>query len=247
MRVFFGKFYGDDAAEAKAKAEADAKIAADKVAAEKAATEAAKLKLFTQDEVNAMMADHRRTLQAKVAELSTQTADLPKYQAKIKELNESLMTKDELAKQEAERQKREHETAVSTATTERDQWKKNYLQNVFDVEFGKAASKQDVFDADQFSLILKDRCQVVEVTDDTGKGTGKYKVTMSVEENGKPLTLSCEDGLAKLKEQGKFPNQFKVGKVPGTGGSNFGSHDKPVGNGMPTYTDFQKLARQRNT
>lgn len=244
MHSFLSKFYGDDATVAAEKAAAD-KAAADKAAADKAAADAAANKLFTQDEVNRILAEHKRTLQDKVAELGKQTSDLPKYQQKVKELQESLMTKEELAKQEAERRKAEYDEAVKVAQADKEHWQKKYLQNTFDVEFARAAGKQEVFDADQFALILKDKCQTVEITDDTGKGTGRYKVMMQVEENGKTLTLSCEDGLAKLREMGKYPNQFRTNKVPGTGGSNFAGDHKTGGNGVPqSFQDFQALSRR---
>lgn len=174
-------------------------------------------KVFTQDEVNAMMADHKRNLQAKIAELSKTAGNAEQMAQKVKELNNTLLTKEELAKQEADALKSDYETKLKAEADARTAWEARYKDQTFDVALGKAASKHDAFDSEQLGLLIKGNSSVKEVTDKAGNPTGKFVVETKVVVDGKELTLPIDEAIGKLRDSGRYPNQFKVKGSPGTG------------------------------
>lgn len=181
-------------------------------------------KVFTQEEVNALLAENKRSLQTKLAETQKKLDEAAKagqnvtaLQSKVKELSDSLLTKEELAKQKEEALKSDFETQIKTTSEAAVTWQQRYQESVFDRELGRAATTHDAFDPDQLALILRGNSTVVEDTDKDGKGTGTFKVLAKVKIEDKELTLPLVEAVGKLRESGKYPNQFKVKGSPGTG------------------------------
>lgn len=201
-------------------------------------------KLFTQDEVNAMLAENKRGLQKQVEDLKKQSGDASAFQAKIKELSDSLLTKDELAKQEADRLKAEHENALKTAVETGAKWEQQYKSQLFDVAMGKAAATHDLFDPDQFAAILKPMTEIVPETDANGNAKGTFKVMVKVQFNDKEISLPLVEAVGKLRETGKYPNQFKVKGVGGTGVTTLNNQPGPsVGPGQVKPGDMDSFMK----
>lgn len=174
--------------------------------------------------VNQLLAENKRNLQAKLTdaekklnEAAKNGADVTVLKTQIKNLNDSLLTKEELAKQNEEALKVTFEQQLKEKSEAASLWETNYKQSVFDREIGRAASKHDAFDPDQLSVLLSSQSEVVADTDKDGKTNGKFKVMTKIELDGKPLVLPIEEAVGKLRESGKYPNQFKVKGSPGTG------------------------------
>lgn len=177
-----------------------------------------------QAKVNALLAENKRTLQAKLADAEKKLNDAAKNGAdvsllknQIKTLNDSLLTKEELAKQNEEALKQTFEQQLKEKSEAATFWEGNYKQSVFDREIGRAAAKHDAFDPDQLAVLLSGKSEVVSDTDKDGKPTGKFKVLTKIELEGKQLVLPIDEAVGKLRESGKYPNQFKVKGSPGTG------------------------------
>jgi hypothetical protein len=175
------------------------------------------VRTFTQDEVNAMLAENKRGLQKKLEELQKSSGDAKALQTKLKEVQDHLMTKEELAKREQEQLKATYEEQLKMTASEKAQWEDRYKAQLFNVELSKADRKHNLYDADQFGLILKPMTEIVAETDSEGKPTGGFKVMAKVDIDGKPLTLPLDEAIGKLRESGKYPNQFKVAGSSGTG------------------------------
>lgn len=199
-------------------AEEIAAAAASKAEAERLkAIEDAKKGLFTQDQVNAMMAADRRKLHGELEKLKG-AGDPVALNIKVQELSDALLTKEELAKQQAEEAKTKYETALKTEGEARTAWENRYKGTLFQVEVAKAAAKYDAFDAGQLGTLIKDATKVVEVTDATGKGTGEFVVKTTINSaDGKKLDLTLDEAVGKLREDKAYANQFKVKGSPGTG------------------------------
>jgi hypothetical protein len=209
-------------------------------------------RVFTQDEVNAMMAEHKRTLRQELDNLKKQ-GDPIALQKKVKELQDSLLTKEELARQQSEELKNNFETQIKDLSGKAETWQKRYNETVLQNEIAKGAVKHDAFDPDQLSLIIGPMTRVEEVTNDKGEGTGKFKSVTTIEIDGKKLELSTVDAIGKLRESGKFPNQFRVKGQPGTGLTlnnqpttpdlSDGEVPKDMGQFMQMYSGLKKKGR----
>lgn len=170
-----------------------------------------------QVKVNELVAAEKRAMKKQVEELSKSVGDTNALQTKLKELNDQLLTKEELANQRATELENTFKVQLETTTAEKSAWEGRYKETIFDVSVSKAANKHEAFDADQLAILLKPTSNVVEDTDAAGKGTGKFKVLTKIQLDGKELTLPIDEAVGKLREAGKFPNQFKVKGSPGTG------------------------------
>lgn len=173
-------------------------------------------KLFTQEEVNTLLADNKRNLKKELDELK-KNGDPVALQKKIKELSDAMLTKEELARQQSEELKNSFETQIKELTGKAETWEQRYISKEVEVAIASAAAKHDAFDADQLSLIIGPKTRVEEITDDKGVGTGRFKSITTIEIDGKKLELPTVDAVGKLREAGLYPNQFRVKGQPGTG------------------------------
>lgn len=171
-----------------------------------------------QAKINAILAKEKSAFQKKLEEATKKGGNAAELQAKIKELNDSLLTKEELAAQKEEALKTDYETRLKTTAEEKDAWATRFKTQTFDVEMAQAASKHQVFEGGkQLGLLLQGSSKVTEVTDKEGKGTGVFKVMTTITLEGKSLTLPLEEAVGKLREAGQYPNQFHPKGSPGTG------------------------------
>lgn len=172
---------------------------------------------FTQEQVNAMMNKHKQGLQKQLDDLKKNSGNAEALAAKLKEMNDQLLTKEELAKQEQDALRTTYEEQLKGASGAAQAWEGRYKETVFSVELSKAATKHDAFDPEQLGALLQSKSQVVEATDKDGKGLGQFKVMTKVTLDGKELVLPIDEAIGKLRESGRYPNQFKVKGAPGTG------------------------------
>lgn len=171
-----------------------------------------------QAKINAILAKEKNDFKKKLEEATKKAGNATELQQKIKELNDSLLTKEQLAAQEAETLKTEYENRLKNESEEKTAWATRFKTQTFDVEMSRAAAKHQVFDnGTQLGQLLQGSSQVTEVLDKEGKGTGKFKVMTTITLDGKSLTLPLEEAVGKLREAGQYPNQFHPKGSPGTG------------------------------
>lgn len=181
-----------------------------------------------QEKVNALLAEERRKTEAKAAErLKTLEQELEAAKkkggdtvaltAKIEELNNLVMTKEQLAKKEAEEAKAAYEAEQARLRNAETLWQNRYLETVRKQAINRAAIQHDAFDPDQLELLLAPNTQVREKTDNEGKGTGEYEVVTALTIEGKQLTLPVGEAVEKMRGEKKYANQFKAKGQPGTG------------------------------
>ncbi len=217
-------------------------------AAKKAAEEAAKKKVegdkvFTQAEVNRMLADDRRKHDKKVQETITQLEELKKakgvseqgrqeLQNRIDELSNSLLTKEEQAKKEQEKLRNQHKQELENERKERERWHNLFTKESITNKITAAAAAAKAFSAEQVQALLSPHTRIAEVLDDDGKPTGDYvpKVKFSdKDKEGKDvsLDLTIEEAVKRMKElPDRFGNLFESdspGGLGGLGGNRSGS------------------------
>lgn len=198
---------------------------------------------FTQSQVNKIMAEERRKQEVQSKKQIAQLEELKKtsgltqkqrdeLQARIEELNTSMLTKEEQAKRDKERLSKEYTEKLKSTESERDEWKLRYTRERIAREISDAAKSNDGYNDQQFVRHLAADTVLAEVLDDDGKATGNYitQVAFSdTDKDGKPITLklSVTEAVKRMKELPEFHNFFKSTTTGGIGGSrNTGSGRK---------------------
>lgn len=218
-----------------------------------------KNKTFTQEQVNKMLAEDRRKhkaqVDAHVAELERlkklkgiSDKDKADLQARIEELNNSVLTKEELARKNEEKIKGEHKRTVETLTTERDGWKKRYVDSTITRAITDEAVKAEAFSPSQIVALLKGSTRLAEVLDGEGNPVPDEfvaKVTLNdTDKEGKPVTLdlTVAEALKRMKDRtDEYGNLFKSGVSGGIGGSgNRGTGGKGFDPKTATPEQWQK-------
>lgn len=213
-----------------------------------------KPKMFTQEEVNKFLATNRRNLQTKVTELETQLAESQasgvsseereKLMGRVRELSDSLKTKEELARQEASRIKTESEKKISDLQNQFNALHERYTNETIQRAIMDAAIVNEAFAPDQIVAILRPNTSLIEELDGEGNPTGnlvpKVKITgRDKEGKDKQLDLSVIEAVKVMKEiPERYGNLFKS---TATGGFGFGTGVKGQGNGN---VDISKMTTE---
>lgn len=180
---------------------------------------------FTQKDVDKMMEDHRKGLQARNQELITELENQKKasnltleekenLQARIDALSKEHLSKEQQASAEFEKLKKKYDSDTSTFMKERDEWKGRYDNTLVEHALTAAAAKHKAHSPEQIIRMFKGDVKVVPVLDDAGKPTGQFKTVMPVNttdpKTQQPVTLelSVDEAIAKIRENEEFANMF---------------------------------------
>lgn len=195
-----------------------------------------KTETFTQEQVNDMMAKDRRKHQDQTkkamaevealrskARLTTEERD--DLDTRMQALQDQLLTKEELAKKEESRLKKEHENKLKEVSSERDSWKNRYTDSAIVRSISDAAGKHDAYRPQQIVALLQSKTRLAEVRNDEGNPTGAFKPEVrfdTVDKEGKPvtLTLTPEEAVKNMREMDDYLNLFKGEGVGGLGQNN---------------------------
>lgn len=239
--------------------EGDAAAAAEKAAADKAAADKASetgKKLFTQDEVNKIMADNKRTLQTKNENLIKELETIKKsgnlsaeqksaLETRIESLQNDLLSKEELSKKENEKLRKEGQRAVESAQRERDDWKGKYTTATIQRTITDAAVEHKAVNPRQIVAILQQKANLVPETDNEGNATGNLipKVKFETQDKeGKPVTIDIliPEAVKQMKDMDEYLNLFQG---EGTGG--LGASSKSTGKTADIRTIAKDPAKYR--
>lgn len=209
----------------------------------KTKSESENKKLFTQDEVNTIMADNKRSLQKKNQELIAQleqtkkagnlsTEERSKLNERIDALENEMLTKEELAKKEQDKLVRTHKKQVDELASELDNWKNRFTQSTITRSITDAAVKSNAFHPSQIVAIIQPTTRLVEDVDSEGQPTGELipKVKFSTtDKDGKPVQLdvTVEEAVKQMKDMDEYLNLFKGDGTAGLGAGNTGGGKKP--------------------
>ena len=192
-------------------------------------------KIFTQEEVNTFLASEKRKTQEKQRQLATELEELRKtakltndekteLSKRIEELQAQFMTKEEKARQEADRAKKEYDGKLDITTKERDEWKTKHEKLAIDTEIIRCATNSNppAWDHEQIAAILSSKTRLVEKLNEEGQPTGDYEPKVSFpdkDKNKKPiiLELTIEEAVSRMTEIPKYGNLFKSDKKSGLG------------------------------
>ncbi len=252
-------YEGDDDAAA---AEAAAAEAAAK-AAEEAAKKGEDEPQFSQKQLNKILADERRKTQKQVEGQVKELETLKKAKGltdkereglalRIEELNNSVLTKEELARKEQERLKSEHKRQLDTAAQERDDWRNRYTHATITRTITDEAAAAEAYSPSQIVALLQGQTRLVEVLDADGNvvpGQHEVKIKMSdTDKEGKPTTLdlTVKEALKRMKERADdFGNLFKSGVAGGLGDSKSRTAGREVDPSKLTPAQYREHRKKR--
>jgi hypothetical protein len=197
-------------------------------------------KVFTQDEVNSIVAQERKRNEERVKKTVADLERIQKskslteseknsLQAKIEELNNTLLTKEELTVKERKKLEEQHKKDVDALANERETWKNRYTDSSILRTISDAAMKEDAFSSNQITAILKPLTQLKEETDGEGNPTGKFVPRVAypdTDKEGKQVTLdlTVPEAVKRMKDTPEvYGNLFKSTAAGGAGAMPSGS------------------------
>jgi hypothetical protein len=215
--------------------------AADKAAADAAASAAAAAaegtpKVFTQEEVNKMMAADKRkhqdvlvkTEQSYKELLASNKSLTEKERATLEEnlatVQGQLRTKEETAKMEKKQLEEQLTGKIKEHETRAHEWENRYKTETVTRSLQDAAVSADAFQSSQIVALLTPMTRLVEMIDEkTNKSTGKFRPVVDfpdVDADGNPtITVRTPDEAVKrMKDLPEtYGNLFKSNVVSGIG------------------------------
>jgi hypothetical protein len=193
---------------------------------------------FSQEDVNRFLATEKRKFRETEAKLMEEVnamkarTDLTAnerqdLETRMEEMRKKHLSKEELAKETAERAQREHEEAVKELTTDRDTWQSRFTESTIERSIA----------------LLKPQTQLVEEKDESGEKTGKLVPQVNFQttnEAGESVTifLSAQEAVKRMSDMDEYLNLFRN---KGVGGIGSGNRNK-AGN-----VDLARLARENPT
>lgn len=224
----------DDAAKAAAEA---ARLAAEAEANKNKKT------TFTQEDVNKFLAEEKRKAKAQSEKLAMELEALKgkanlsaqereELEGRIEALRTDYMTKEELLKQEKEKESKKYKTELDAKTKEAEAWRNRFTQDRINRSITDAAVSEKAFSPKQIVAQLAANARLVEVLDDANKPTGDFVAKVKItdkDKDGKDITLdlTVHEAVKKMSEQEDFANLFQGKGTGGAGGQNRGGGRAP--------------------
>lgn len=206
--------------------------------------------IISQKKLNSVLAEDRRKHNKEKEQVIKQLEELKKskglsdreketLQQKIEELQTSMLTKEQLAEKDKAKLLREKQETEQRLSKERDTWQRRFETATIERSIQDAAIQNHAFDPEQFVNLLAPNTRLVEVTDESGSGTGQFVPTVKfrdVDKEGKPVTLDLPvpEAIKRMTDMDRYANLFKSGATGGVGGkretpSQRGDKGPPVG------------------
>jgi hypothetical protein len=209
--------------------------------------------LVPQSKVNEIVARERKALQRKFEDaaktLEESSKNSEELANQVETLRSTLMTKEELAKKEAQKQKNEFENKVKNLETEANTWKSRYTDSQIEVSILSAAEKNDAFNSSQILSILRPNAKLIEQLDDGGKPTGKMEtkiVFMDSDKDGRSIQLELrpDETMKRMKETPEtYGNLFKANVATGLGGTSHTSKQPK----LPNFSNHEEYVAWRKS
>ncbi len=224
-------------------------------------------KTFTQEQVNTFVAEEKRktqTQQREMAEelqtLKTNTAlttdERDSLQTRIEDLKSQYLTKEERGKEDADKNKKAYDAALSDMTKSRDSWEIKHADLSIRTEITKAAADNKAWSVEQITAILAPKTKLTEQLDDDGQPSGIFRPIVKfddVDKGDKEITLdlTVSDAVKRMKEIERYGNLFEGVKKGGVGGSASSGSSKSDNMAelaaLPDQTKYREARKKNRT
>lgn len=192
-------------------------------------------KKFTQADLNRFLAQEKEKTRQQNAALITQLEELrgskalseqekTDLNARIEELQNQSLTKEELAKKALAQKEAEYTGKLTKAEQEGKTWRSRFESQLMETAIVSEAGKAKAFNTTQIDALLRPHSKVVEVIGEDNKPTGKFEVRVDFthkDDKGKIVTLNVTvpEAVKLMKEQDEYANLFIDEGTGGVGGS----------------------------
>lgn len=186
-------------------------------------------KTFTQEDIDKLLNEERaksREQQKKILaeynalkqKVTLTDEERKEFDVKIKELNDALLTKEEIAKRDAEALKTNYEESIKTLKEQNQALQARYTDSMITRSIIDEAVSNNAFNPEQLVALLKPLAKLTE------NDITKVKFP-DIDDKGKSVTLdfTVSEAVKRMKELPKYQNLFKDSKVSGTGSTNDGT------------------------
>jgi len=199
-------------------------------------------KTFSQEEVNSILAKEKRIQQSQTQKAIDELQALKKKASitaeerqdldkRIESLQNDLMTKEQLAKKQSEKDRKRHQGEIEQLSAERDSWKSRFTDSTIKRSITDAAAENKAFHPQHIVALLQPNTQLIEVLNSDGDPTGQYEAKVNfadTDEKGKPvqLSLTVTEAVKKMREMEEHLNLFQGDGAGGLGSQNRGKSGK---------------------
>lgn len=211
-------------------------------------------RVFTQEEVNRMMADHKRTLQENNTQLVAQLEELRKNSAltqqqrdeldsRIQVLSQQHLTEQQKLQLQLDQATKKAKTEAESLAAEAKQWRGAFEGTMIENAVLAGSAEHKAVNAGQLLDLLRGKAKVVQDLDASGQPTGKFLVKLPVKvvnpktKATEVLELDAVEAIGKMREDPSNGNLFMFDGKTGLGGTNH-PNNTTTGDGAP---DFSKM------
>jgi len=192
---------------------------------------------FTQDDLNRLLAEDRRkhqsqigrvqaTLEETLASKNLTIQEREQLAQQVEELQTQGRTKEQQLAHEKKQLEDQYQRKVKEAENKAKEFETRYRESTIERDLQDAAVSGDAFNAETVKAVLRPLTRLEEITDDKGKGTGKFRTIVDFPDTdpntGEPtVTLHTpESAVKRMKDLPQvYGNLFKSGVVSGIGSS----------------------------
>lgn len=215
---------------------------------------------LSQKKVNALMAEQKKKHEAEVQKALSQLEQVRNSKnltdkekealtGRIEELQNSLLTKEQLAAKERERLETDYKGKLTDSEKVASRNWKLYENERIETAIMTAAVKHDAFRPGQISTLIRGQTSLVEDKDAEGNGLGTFtpRIKFPDVKDGKPITLdlTVEEAVKRMKDTPQeYGNLFKAGVVGGIGGSGSSGTSHEDGEKPPTTPEAYRRWRE---
>lgn len=192
-------------------------------------------KMLTEEEVNKIVqkrlndeskkvAAERADLLSRIAKLEPDAQKAAELQAQVEKLEREGKTKAELEEMDRKKERATLEARAKVAEEQRDKLKQSYEHGQLERDLMEAAAHKDAdaLDPQQLVILLKANGArtVPKLVDGKLTDLVETKVRYTAVKDGKniELDLTPAEAIKVLRDEGKYPNQFKANIAGGLGG-----------------------------
>lgn len=218
---------------------------------------------FTQKQLNDILAKekgkHQKQTEAQVKELEKLKSakglteqEKKALETRIEDLNNSMLTKEQLAQKEREKLQGEHKKTLDTVAGERDFYKQLYQKSTITRSISDEATAAEAYNPRQVVALLESKTRLVEALDGDGQPiAGEFVVRVKMEDvdkEGKPTTLdmTVAEALKRMKDRAdEYGNLFKSGVSGGLGGTSGKGGTKDVDPSKMSAEEYRKWRNSR--
>ena len=218
-------------------------------------------KLFSQEDLNRILADDRRkhqaalqraekTLEEMAASKNLTLQEREQLAQQLEDMRKETRTKEQQLAYERKQLEEQFQKQLTDEKKAREMWEQRYRGETVERALMDAAVGGDAFNTNTVMSVLRPLTRLTEITEEkTGKSTGRFKVVVDFPDTdpttGDPTEslLTPESAVKRMKELPQiYGNLFKSGVVSGIGSS---SATGGLASGGGGKVDFRKLTQQQ--